>query len=172
MHTKRPRGRPAGSGIDDSRFLNEVADLLLANTRLKPTTAMRRVITTRKGAWIAHSEEAMLRRLQDKWKAHKAVFTAEAQRRQQPSVTISDVIEAGIALHAAYRRIMTPENIEKAIRTINAVNERIREFAEPLTRLQQHPMFRPENLQKFAYAAERIRDMDRVSLQISQARLR
>lgn len=162
MHTKRLRGRPAGSGIDDSRFLYEIADLLAADTHLKPTTAMRRVIKTRNGAWIAHSENAMLRRLQDKWKSHKVELVAEAKRRQQlasrPTITIEEVIELGITLRDAYYRIVTPENIDKAIRFANAVNERLQQLAEPLLRLQQHPMFRTDSL-RLGYTAERPKNM-------------
>lgn len=66
MNPKKSRGRPAGSEINDDRFLNEISDLLYRNPAMKPTSAMRRVISANQGLWVASSEAAMLRRLQEK----------------------------------------------------------------------------------------------------------
>jgi hypothetical protein len=41
---KRGRGRPIGSGIRDDRALALVADKIIANPRLKPSTSMRQVL--------------------------------------------------------------------------------------------------------------------------------
>lgn len=70
---KRRRGRPPGSGIDDSKDLRAVADLLLAEPKLKPTTAMKRV--------VYGIGDNQLRRLQDKWKVGKDCLLAEARER-------------------------------------------------------------------------------------------
>lgn len=56
---KRKRGRPLGTGRDDSRTLNEMADLILASPGLRPTTAIRRALHA--------PSEADIRRLQVKW---------------------------------------------------------------------------------------------------------
>ncbi len=71
----RRRGRPPGTGKDDVPTLAAMADLLVATPGLKPTTAMRRVVT--------RIGDSHLRRLQDKWRVHGARLLAEADRRRQ-----------------------------------------------------------------------------------------
>jgi hypothetical protein len=81
---KRPRGRPRGSGKNDLPQLAQVADLLVRDPSLKPTTAMKRVMRGRKD-WDA-TDSTLLRRWQVKWKANGAGLRAtarEAARRQQ-----------------------------------------------------------------------------------------
>ena len=75
---RKSRGRPRGTGIDDMRVLEMVADLIVADPRLKPTTAMKRSI---KAIGPSH-----LRRLQVKWKCLSETLFIAAQRRrtQQP----------------------------------------------------------------------------------------
>jgi hypothetical protein len=80
---KRPRGRPRGSGKNDLPQLAQVADLLVRDPSLKPTTAMKRVMRGRKD-WAA-TDSTLLRRWQVKWKAIGAALLAtarEATRRQ------------------------------------------------------------------------------------------
>ncbi len=79
---KRPRGRPKGSGKDDSALLATVADLLLAES-IKPTTAMKRVIrqSIQKGTLKESAEAATLRRLQEKWVMSHETLEAQAQLR-------------------------------------------------------------------------------------------
>jgi hypothetical protein len=79
---KRPCGRPRGSGKDDSPFLAQVADLLLSDTSLRPTTAMKRVIASRRD-WRA-SDEALLRRWQVKWKKSGRALMEAALERTRP----------------------------------------------------------------------------------------
>jgi hypothetical protein len=57
---KRKRGRPVGSCIDDSPLLARVADILLSDPKLKPTTAIKRV--------LGSPDPSPIRRLQSKWK--------------------------------------------------------------------------------------------------------
>ena len=71
---KKKRGRPKGSGVDDSEDLAAVADLLAANPRLKPTTAMKRV--------RCELSESHKRRLQVKWKIQRDRLLAEAITRK------------------------------------------------------------------------------------------
>ena len=70
---KRKRGRPLDSCIDDSSWLVEVADILLSNPKLKPTTAIKRVLPT--------PDPSPIRRLQSKWKQDGSVYLAQAQNR-------------------------------------------------------------------------------------------
>ena len=72
--TKRSRGRPKGSGKDDSAFLKRVADLLLQNPDMKPTTAIKRVIGV--------DNPSNIRRLQVKWKANREALLAAARERK------------------------------------------------------------------------------------------
>lgn len=70
---KQPRGRPPGTGKDDSAALAATADLLIANTSLRPSTAMRRA--------VRNIGDSHLRRLQGKWKRDGAHLLAEAAER-------------------------------------------------------------------------------------------
>lgn len=70
---KRSRGRPRGSGTNDSPALGRVADLLAADPALKPTTAIKRVLDK--------PDETAVRRLQGKWKDQAAKYLAEARAR-------------------------------------------------------------------------------------------
>jgi hypothetical protein len=88
----RPRGRPRGTGKDDSLPLTEVADLLVANPLLKPTTAMKRVMQGGKD-WGA-TDETLLRRWQDKWKHQGEVFLAAARERARPKPMAQPAVPA------------------------------------------------------------------------------
>jgi hypothetical protein len=86
---KRPRGRPRGSGIDDSTELARVADLLVRNPSLKPSSAMKRVMQDHQGR---ETPQTLLRRWQVKWKAKGASFLAAARdRASTPSYAPSPV---------------------------------------------------------------------------------
>ena len=85
--TKRGRGRPPGEGKPDKPFLEEVADLLIADSRLKPTSAMRKVLQSRKD-W-GSTDETIIRRWQVKWKAYGAALLVAARERAKPVVTLA-----------------------------------------------------------------------------------
>lgn len=72
--SKRSRGRPVGTGLDDGPTLKKVADMIVANVSLRPTTAIRRALDK--------PEPSNIRRLQVKWKAGKTEYIAEAQARR------------------------------------------------------------------------------------------
>jgi hypothetical protein len=57
MTMKRSRGRPRGTGEDDEAALAAIADLLIANSALKATTAMKRL--------LGRPAEAVVRRVAD-----------------------------------------------------------------------------------------------------------
>jgi hypothetical protein len=67
------RGRPKGTEKDDGAALVAVADLLILNPGMKPTTAMRQL--------NPNIGEAELRRLQAKWKQRQKNLLAEAKSR-------------------------------------------------------------------------------------------
>jgi hypothetical protein len=58
--TKRNRGRPRGTGLDDSPTLRKVAEMLAADPSRKPTAAIKRALDK--------PTETAVRRLQGKWK--------------------------------------------------------------------------------------------------------
>ena len=70
---KRKRGRPVGTGLDDTPMLIRMADLMVANRGLKPTTAIKRL--------VPHADEAQIRRLQIKWRAGSSELMQDARRR-------------------------------------------------------------------------------------------
>lgn len=70
---QRRRGRPPGTGKDDSAVLREVARLRTSNPKLRPTTAMKRVVKD----WT----DTIIRRLQAKWRRDGAAFMAAAANR-------------------------------------------------------------------------------------------
>jgi hypothetical protein len=72
---KRRRGRPRGSGKPDGSTLQLVAELLAEDLRLRPTTAIKRLIGTK--------NDSDIRRLQVKWKAEGRTLLSQAQRRRE-----------------------------------------------------------------------------------------
>jgi hypothetical protein len=60
IETKARRGRPIGTGIDDSDRIERLAELLKTQPDLKPTTAIR---------VMGFSDPSTIRRLRDKYKA-------------------------------------------------------------------------------------------------------
>src|SRR3546814_6510390 len=70
----RGRGRPVGTGLDDGPTLNKMADIMVANPAMRPTTAMRRAIDK--------PGPSVVRRLQVKWKAGSAEYLAAARARR------------------------------------------------------------------------------------------
>jgi len=83
----RVRGRPRGTGKNDSPHLAQVADLLVRDATLKPTTAMKCVMATRKD-WGA-TDTTLLRRWQSKWKsACDALLLAARERITPKAATI------------------------------------------------------------------------------------
>lgn len=67
------RGRPHGTGLNDEPVLAKMADLMVANPKLKPTTAFKRV--------EAEPDASTIRRIQTKWKASGKRFLERAQSK-------------------------------------------------------------------------------------------
>lgn len=59
---KPRRGRPKGTGIDDSDRIARLAELIKVRPELKPTTAIRAMGIT---------DPSVIRRLRDKYSAHQ-----------------------------------------------------------------------------------------------------
>lgn len=67
-YAKARRGRPRGTGIDDSARLERLAELLRQHPGLKPTTAIRR---------LGFTDPSVIRRLRDKYKLFCKVQPAD-----------------------------------------------------------------------------------------------
>ena len=75
MELKKPRGRPKGTVIPtDQRVLNLLADLLLREPALPPTTAIKRLVPD----WT----DSVVHRLMGKWRKERQALLAEARQRQ------------------------------------------------------------------------------------------
>src|SRR5689334_19459777 len=75
---KPVRGRPRGTGKPDDGALRAIADLLVADVTLSPTTAIKRT--------VGSQNPSTTRRLQVKWKARGSAFLREARRRREQQV--------------------------------------------------------------------------------------
>ncbi|MBU1209862.1 MAG: hypothetical protein KJ587_01135 [Alphaproteobacteria bacterium] len=65
---KTRKGRPKGSGIDDSRRLREIAAMIIEDPELRPTTAIRNT---------GICDPSTIRRLRDKFNSEKAQLFQE-----------------------------------------------------------------------------------------------
>lgn len=64
------RGRPKGSGIDDSRLLREIAETIQEDPELRPTTAIKK---------MGISDPSSIRRLRDKFNSNKEAIFRELE---------------------------------------------------------------------------------------------
>lgn len=69
IETKARRGRPIGTGIDDSDRIARLAELIKTQPELKPTTAIR---------VMGFSDPSTIRRLRDKYKASRIPTSEQA----------------------------------------------------------------------------------------------
>lgn len=83
---KRPRGRPKGSGKDDSMMLAAIADMVLAKS-IRPTSAMKQLvrqnIKSEDRPNKEHQVAADVRRLQVKWAEASEELLAAARERAE-----------------------------------------------------------------------------------------
>ena len=99
--TKRSRGRPRGTGLNDSPTLRKVADMVTADPKLRATTAIKQILDK--------PSTTVIRRLQGKWREQKATYLAEAQKQRaaKPLRRSSSTSTPNIAHHIseAHRRM-------------------------------------------------------------------
>jgi hypothetical protein len=144
---KRPRGRPRGSGKNDSRHLVQVADLLVREPSLAPTAAMTRIMRRCKD-WDAASEPALIRRWQVKWKQQGEVLLDAARDRARPAPpsstgsdfypsTATNAMRIKVAqMMGQGRRIQEEQQIRDLIdppslRALREQEQRIRDLVDP-----------------------------------------
>ena len=104
---KRSRGRPIGTGLDDGPTLTKVADMMVANPLLRPTTAIRRA--------LAKPEPSNIRRLQVKWKAGKAGYIADAQARRAVASTPARRVSASYSPRTGRHLMEAQRKMQEAL---------------------------------------------------------
>lgn len=119
---KRPRGRPRGTGKDDTPLLRQVAALMADDSSLKKTTAIKRVLV-RTDLLPGEMLETVVRRLQHKWNVEGPALLVEAKKcravANQPTHNSSVGVPAFMATQQLARQFasaMTAQRqIEKAL---------------------------------------------------------
>jgi|SRR5580704_9969780 hypothetical protein len=136
---KRPRGRPHGSGKDDSPYLAQVAEILIREPSLKPTTAMKRVMTGR--AWT-ETDETLIRRWQAKWKEQGQLFLSAARACVEPRQTVP-LREVLASLQAAQSMNLNLPALAEAQRAIRALqmSPGIKDMVEGMRAFRLSPAF-------------------------------
>ena len=119
--TKRNRGRPRGTGLDDSPMLKKMADLLAADPKLKPTRAIKRV--------LEQPGETNVRRLQGKWKDDGARYLADAQARRA-------------AVPVPARQLSAPQSL-RTVHEIAELHRHMQDALSPAMRAAQEMMNSP-----------------------------
>jgi hypothetical protein len=98
MQTASTRyGRPKGTGLDDRQRLASIAAALLANPKLKPTTAIRS---------LGVDDPSAIRRLRDKFQLEQGKLMADARRASRTKTSSArrepaKLAEAGVAIAQA-----------------------------------------------------------------------
>lgn len=97
--TPRRRGRPKGSGLDDTDALNEISALLAANPKLKPTTAIKS---------LGIDDPSAIRRLRDKLQARQnGTLPQPTARLSPPKVSIPAARQPNFRLPPPARNLDT-----------------------------------------------------------------
>ncbi|MER9262822.1 MULTISPECIES: hypothetical protein [unclassified Mesorhizobium] len=127
MTDKRSRGRPVGSGKQDAPFLAIVADILIRNPSLSPTAAMKQVRDNNKG-WEAASDEALLRRWQDKWSKEQGQLIADAKERARPrAVVVHRILASGVSRESPFGAV---SRLQETLDAVGRVNDYLKPFRE------------------------------------------
>ena len=75
---RRARGRPIGTGLDDRLTLQKMADMIVADPSMRPTTAAKRALDA--------PGESTIRRLQVKWKAGGTRYLGDARAKRSAAI--------------------------------------------------------------------------------------
>jgi hypothetical protein len=142
---KRPRGRPCGTGKRDIPHLMRVADLLVSEPELKPTTAMKRVMRERND-W-RETDATLIRRWQIKWKAKEASFLAAAHERRRArcsTVMMTDLVNTFRQLDETFKAMQNSPTLRQLDETIKAMQNSptLRQLDETIKAIQNSPTLR------------------------------
>ncbi|WP_052730581.1 hypothetical protein [Sphingomonas sp. SRS2] len=114
-NAKRARGRPKGSGKDDRPVLLRLAELLVAKPRMRPTTALKKI--------IYRPEASYVRRIQAKWKAIGAELLAEVRARHTPVVHGSRPSATALARRVAGSSVLSSMEAMHNHPTLRAIRD-------------------------------------------------
>ena len=78
-------GRPKGTGLDDHQRLASIAAALVANPKLKPTTAIRS---------LGVDDPSVIRRLRDKFRVEQGKLMADARRASRSKDARTPLVSA------------------------------------------------------------------------------
>jgi hypothetical protein len=93
VEAKSRRGRPVGTGIDDSDRIARLAELLKLQPELKPTTAIR---------CMGYTDPSAIRRLRDKYKQVSRPQAGSGRARSvTPARHVARSDEAALSASAA-----------------------------------------------------------------------
>lgn len=139
---KRPRGRPRGTGKNDILHLMRVADLLVSEPELKPTTAMKRVLREHKN-W-RQTDPTLIRRWQVKWKANRVLLLAAAHERAQarrPTMTTDDLLNMLRRLDETIKAMQNSPTLRRWDEAIKAMQHSptLRRWDEAIKAMQNSP---------------------------------
>lgn len=98
LHEPR-RGRPKGSGIDDQKFLSDMAAMIAAKPDLKPTTAIKALGVT---------DPSAIRRLRDKFHQFSTELTA-AHAAPSPSHSAGDAASQPVPSTSSTHRCLAAD---------------------------------------------------------------
>lgn len=117
--TATRRGRPKGSGIDDSTRLEAIARLLATNPDMKPTTAIKS---------LGVSDPSIIRRLRDKYAEVRQSLASElVNAEQQAAARIDEPVQAAVACATAGSA--RPKRLRAAAAAARTASRRV---AEPV----------------------------------------
>jgi hypothetical protein len=107
MQTASARyGRPLGTGLDDRQRLASIAAAIVANPKLKPTTAIRS---------LGVQDPSTIRRLRDKFSLEQGKLMAEARRAARAKASGTQREVAKLARHAQSDAVAEPAPAPKSI---------------------------------------------------------
>lgn len=93
----RRRGRPCGTGKNDTSHLRRVADLLIENPKMTATSAMKQILRTDEDNTA--TLESRVRRLQGKWRREKEVHLSDARARMRACTEVRRAQVSGARLN-------------------------------------------------------------------------
>jgi hypothetical protein len=91
-NTIRKRGRPKGTGLDDTTSLHRIADIIAANPAIKRTSAIKKIGVT---------NPSIVRRLRDKFAEEETALMADARRRLASQTTSATTANHGSKVNGA-----------------------------------------------------------------------
>ena len=96
VQTKTRRGRPIGTGIDDSDRIARLAEIIRTQPDLKPTTAIRA---------MGFTDPSAIRRIRDKYKVQSRILGSNTAMRSTGGATRASR-PAGAAVIAGTPQLM------------------------------------------------------------------